>query len=477
MTKPVIVRIPPSPTGSLHLGTARTALFNYLFAKKHNGKMIFRWEDTDQERSKQEHETEILEGLKWLGMDFAAEAEFHRQTASLDDHKAQLQRLWQAGKVFPCFVSSDDIEQQRAAARKARTNFVFWSPDRDLSPEIAETRMTAEAFVWRLKVPRDLAIRVSDLVRGDMTVNSNTIGDFVVARSDGSVLYMLANVLDDWTQGITHIIRGEDHISNTPKQMLVWSALGIDPPEYAHIPLVLDKERKKLSKRNVDPDVCVLVPDFKEQGFLPAAVVNGLAFLGWNPKTEEEVFGMDQLIERFDLLQVNPAAAQYDFEKMRWYNQQWMKSTENLELRTEFLSWLGNQKYPNDEKLGKVLSIVREKNKVFSEFEADMGYFYTFPERRDDLMINEKMKLDRSLSTRVLKEIATLLQNLKETDFTAAIIRERSIEKIAEMSLKNGQFLSPFRVALSGLERSAGPFEICEALGKEESLSRINMYL
>ena len=473
----ITVRIPPSPTGALHLGTARTALFNYLFAKKHGGKMVFRWEDTDRERSKTEHETEILEGLTWLGMDFEAEADFYRQTESLEDHKQQLQKLWDTGKVFPCFVTPEAINQQREAAQKARQNFVFWSPDRDLERSEAEARMQTEKFAWRLKVPKDLDIKVSDLVRGDMTVNTNTIGDFVVARSDGSVLYMLANVLDDWTQGITHIIRGEDHISNTPKQLLVWDALGVEAPKYAHIPLVLDKQKKKLSKRNVDPDVCVLVPDFESQGFLPEAVINGLAFLGWNPKTEEEIFSFDELIERFDLSQVNPAAAQYDFEKMRWYNQQWLKRTESVELRTEFLNWLGNEKYPNDEKLGKVLSIVREKNKVFSEFEADMGYFYEVPEKRDDLMINEKMKRDKSLSEKVLTEVATSLQNLPESEFTAAIIRETSIEKIAEMGLKNGQFLSPFRVALSGLERSAGPFEICEVLGKEESLRRIQVYL
>jgi len=485
MTKEVIVRIPPSPTGRLHLGTARTALFNYLFAKKHDGKMIFRWEDTDQERSKTEHETEILEGLKWLGMDFEAEASFERQTEWLDRHKSHLQNLWKAGSVFPCFVTSDEIQVQREAAQKARQNFVFWSPFRDLDRDEAEAKMAAGTpFAWRLKVPKDTDINVIDIVRGEMTVSSNTIGDFVVARSDGSVLYMLANVLDDWQQGVTHIIRGEDHISNTPKQILVWQALKIAPPAYAHIPLVLDKNKKKLSKRKSDPAVCVLVPDFQAQGFLPEAVVNGLAFLGWNPKTEEEIFDMEGLIKRFDLTQVNPAAAQYDFEKMRWYNQQWCKKAEISELRDAFLDW--TKEYEVDhlniynadhEKLDKILNIVREKAKVFGEFSADMGYFYSTPELRWDLMEKEKMKLDKELAIKVLGEVSQMLKNCPEDKFEAAHIRELSIEKIAEMGLKNGQFLSPFRVALSGLERSAGPFEIVAVLGKQQSLERIESYL
>ncbi len=447
--------------------------------------MIFRWEDTDQERSKTEHEIEILEGLKWLGMDFEAEADFERQTEWLDQHKAHLKNLWEAGKVFPCFVTTDEIQAQREAAQKAKQNFVFWSPCRDLDRNEAESRMASgEAFAWRLKVPKDMDINVTDIVRGDMTVSSNTIGDFVVARSDGSVLYMLANVLDDWQQDITHIIRGEDHVSNTPKQIIVWQALGIDPPEFAHIPLVLDQNKKKLSKRKTDENVCILVPDFQAQGFLPSAVINGLAFLGWNPKTEEEIFDMDGLIERFDLTHVNPAAAQYDFEKMRWYNQQWCKRTEISELRTKFLEWVREYEPDNfatydadHEKLEKVLNIVREKAKVFAEFSADMGYFYEAPEVRWDLIENEKMKIDKTLATDVLKVVTTMLQDCSEDQFNAAHIRELSIERIAEMGLKNGQFLSPFRVALSGLERSAGPFDIAAVLGKEESLKRLNAYL
>lgn len=485
MKKDVVVRIPPSPTGHLHLGTARTALFNYLFAKKQGGKIIFRWEDTDQERSKAEYETEIIEGLKWLGMDFEAEATFFRQTESLEAHKEELQKLWEKEQVFPCFVTPEEINHQREEANKARQNFVFWSPFRDLNRAEAEARMSrGEPFAWRLKVPQNQAITVQDLVRGEMTVNSNTIGDFVVARSDGSVLYMLANVLDDWLQGVTHIIRGEDHISNTPKQLLVWQALGVEPPQYAHIPLVLDAQKKKLSKRNVDPEVCVLVPDFEAQGFLPEAVVNGLAFLGWNPKTEEEIFTLGELGNRFELSQVNPAAAQYDFEKMRWYNQQWCKQTAEKLLVTKFLAWAKahdkaayDQYSGNDTKLAKVLNIVREKAKVFAEYSADMEYFYVTPQKREDLMINEKMKLDEALAKSVLTEVATMLQNLEEAQFTAEKIRELSIEKIADMGLKNGQFLSPFRVALSGLERSAGPFEIAEVIGKEESLQRLNQYL
>lgn len=483
----VIVRMPPSPTGHLHLGTARTALFNWLFAKKHGGKIVFRWEDTDKERSKTEHETEILEGLKWLGMDFEKESSLMvRQTECLEEHTKILQKLWEAGKVFPCFTTPAELDVLRDEAQKAKTGFVFWSPFRNKDRSELETEMqSGKPYAWRLKVPQNEMVSFTDLVRKDASVNTNTLGDFVVARSDGSVLYLLANVIDDHTQGITHVIRGEDHISNTPKQILCWKALDITPPAYAHIPLVLDSQKRKLSKRRVEPGVAVLVPDFQSQGFLPEAVLNGLAFIGWNPKTTtDEVFTLAELEELFDLSGVNQAAAQYDFEKMRWYNQQWMQRLSADELATQFLNWvqafdaehLGLYQ-ASEAKLVTVLPVIAEKAKTFVEFHEELEYFLVAPSVDKSALGHEKMKVDEALAIKVLQIVATLLQNLEEADFNAETIREKSIEAIAEMELKNGQFLWPFRYALSGRGKSAGPFEIAAIIGKEESLKRINAYL
>lgn len=482
----VIVRMPPSPTGQLHLGTARTGLFNYLFAKNQNGKIVFRWEDTDKARSKAEYEAEILSGLKWLGMDFQVESHlFVRQTDSLEKHTKRLLEMWDQDLIFPCFVTLDEIEAQRESAQKCKQNFVFWSPSREIPRAELEERMKSESFSWRIKTPKHQDMIFSDEIRGEVKTNTDTIGDFVVARSDGSVLYLLANVFDDDTEGITHVIRGEDHIANTPKQLVLWQALGIEPPNYAHIPLVLDHKKRKLSKRRVEPGVAVLIPDFQTQGFLPESVLNGLAFLGWNPKTTEEVFTKEELIDRFDLKQVNKASAQYDFEKMQWYNQQWNLRLSLSEIRERYVAWLkvydaNTAKIYNNldhKTLEAALEITRQKAKTFANFHDEMAYFFIPPEITNDLIFNEKMKVDRDLSQTVLKEIKNMLTNLKDSDFTPENLKAVAVEKIGELGLKNGQFLWPFRTSLSGREKSAGPFEIGAIIGKNEALNRIETAL
>lgn len=469
----VVVRMPPSPTGQLHLGTARTALFNYLFAKHHEGKIIFRWEDTDQERSKKEFETEILEGLKWLGLDFENQADhFFRQTENTETHKKYLEELWSAGKIFPCFVSPEDIQSQREKAAREKKNFVFWSPFRDTNKKNLEEKIeSGEKFVWRLRCPRNETISFQDLIRGEIEANSETLGDFVVARNDGSVLYLLANVVDDATQGVTHVLRGEDHISNTPKQILLYHALGFGTPHFGHIPLVLDQQKRKLSKRNVDPDTCVLIPDFQKAGFVPEAVVNGLAFLGWNPKTTQEIFSLEDLIREFDLQKVNPGAAQYDFEKMKWFNSQWVKKIPISNL-ISYCNILAKTNY-NQEEHGEAFDVAREKSRDLHDVLRQLEYLLVDPEINKEKLLNEKMNIDSHLATKVLQEIEKMLEAIDEKNFNRDSLREISIQKIESLGLKNGQFLSPFRIALSNREVSAGPFEIAEIIGKAETLRRI----
>lgn len=467
-----IVRMPPSPTGHLHLGTARTALFNYLFAKNKEGQIIFRWEDTDRERSSAEFETEILEGLKWLGMDFEKESHlFCRQTENEAVHKEWLAKLWEQGKVFPCFVTPEEIEAQRHEAQKNKTNFVFWSPFRDESREVLEAKMkTGEKYVWRIKAPRDTQIAFDDLIRGPIEVSSETLGDFVVARADGSVLYLLANVVDDWTQGVTHIFRGEDHISNTPKQVMIYDALGADKPAFGHIPLVLDSKKRKLSKRNVEPGVCVLIKDFQAAGFVPEAVVNGLALTGWNPKSTEEVFSLEKLIEVFDIKHVNKSAAQYNFDKMIWLNTHWVR---NMDVSTLIghVNELNGTSYGAEHK--KAFEVARLKARDLNEVEAQLEYLLSDPGLDASLLQNEKMKIDEEMLSRVLPEIKTMLEGIEESDWNPEYIRERCVESIAKLEIKNGQFLNPFRVALSNQSVSAGPFDIAVVIGKEETLNRI----
>ena len=469
----IVVRMPPSPTGPLHLGTARAALFNYLYAKKNNGKIVFRWEDTDKERSKKEFEVAILEGLKWLGMDFEKESEkIYRQSENADFHAEWLKKLWEKNKIFPCFLTPAELDALRKDAAQKKINFVFWSPTREEDKAILQKRMdSGEKYVWRLKVPKDRNIIFQDLIRGKVEVNTNTLGDFVIARSDGSVLYPLAIVLDDMQQGITHVLRGEDGISNTPKQILLFEAIGTKVPEYGHIPLVLDQKKRKLSKRNVDPSVCVLIPDFRAEGFVPEGVVNGLAFLGWNPKTTEEIFSLEELEKIFDLKNVNPGAAQYDFEKMKWFNVQWMRKMPLEKLIAYYNKFTGSE-FTADVH-GKVFEEAREKAKTLEEITPELEYLIKDPGCNPQKLLNEKMKIDTSLIKIVMADIYKMLEGIDVSDFNRERIREESVKRIETLGLKNGQYLWPFRVALSNNEKSSPPFVIAEIVGKEEAMRRI----
>lgn len=464
--RPIVLRMPPSPTGHLHLGTARAALFNWLFTAKNKGEIIFRWEDTDIERSKTEYETEILDGLTWLGMNFR-DKKMYRQTECDDTHAQYLQKLWTEAKVFPCFTTPQELETLRNEAAAKKEGFVFWSPFRDLPREEAEERMKTDKFVWRLKVEPNQWIVFKDLIRKKVSVNTDTLGDFAIARSNGSVLYYLANVLDDWLQGVTHVLRGEDHISNTPKQILIYQALGAPLPEFGHIPLVLDSSKKKLSKRNVLPGVCVLISDFQKAGFIPEGVINGLVFLGWNPKSTEEIFSLADLEERFDITQVNPAAAQYDFQKMIWFNSQWIRKIELEKLQTYYATFSGE--IVNLSALG----VAREKAKTLVELQDELSYLITDPGIDTAIIGNEKWGLTTEAAQQTLEIIATMLENIPEADWTREKIEEVSVAKIAELEMKNGEFLWPFRTALANRGGSAGPFDIAAVIGREETTKRI----
>jgi glutamyl-tRNA synthetase len=469
--KPITVRIPPSPTGHLHLGTARTALFNYLFAKKNNGNIIFRWEDTDKERSKTEYETEILDGLEWMGLDFRKECTaFYRQTENHAFHTQWIQKLWESKKIFPCFTTQDEIQAQRSQAEKDKQGFVFWSPFRETASEELQQKMdSGVAYVWRIRTPKNQEIIFQDIVRGEIKTNTNTIGDFVIARTDGSALYMLANVLDDSSQGVTHIIRGEDHISNTPKQIILYNAIGHPLPEFAHIPLVLDKNRKKLSKRNVDPDTCVLMNDFQAEGFLPEAVLNGLSLIGWNPKSTQELFTKQELIDAFDLANVQPGAAQYDFEKMTWFNAQWMKNKPTDELYKDYTDWNPNAEHTEKEK--KAITVLKKKAKKMKDMESDLTYLLGAHGTTKESF--DKIKMDAESIEKSLQYGQKMFKILAEKDYTPELIREKAIEIIKEEGFSNKSFLSPLRVALSGVTPSASPFEMAYVFGKKETEARI----
>ena len=481
MSLPVVVRIVPSPTGFLHLGTARTALFNVLFVRKNGGKIIFRFEDTDPERSEKKFETEILDSLQWLGLGFDS-AEIYRQSENAARHAEVLLKLWEADKIFPCFETEASIEKKRKSARENKTNFVFWSDFRDENREKLQAKIDAgQKFVWRFRAPKDEKITFSDAVRGQVEVHSSTIGDFAVARTGGSVLYLLANAIDDADQGISHIIRGEDGISNTPKQILIFRAFFSIFPElereifYAHIPLVLDANRQKLSKRRANPDECVLIEDFRASGFCAEGVLNGLAFLGWHPKdTTDEIFSLDQIVEHFALEKINPAPAQYDFQRMIWFNSHWLRRLPIQKVQRDFESWAkkydsNSTKFLHEKNLIPALELAREKSKTFASFPETLGYLLADPGWNAEFLSGEKSEF----ATKMLDAATKMLEKIEEKNWKKSKIFDCAVEQIADLGVKNGEFLSPLRLALSNRERSASPFEIAEVLGKSESLRRV----
>lgn len=432
----IVTRIPPSPTGRFHIGTARTALFNYLFSKHHGGAIVFRSEDTDRERSKKEFEDEIIEGLHWLGISWD---EFSRQSEQAARHTELLKKIVEEGKAY---VSSEPAKDD---------------PSR-----------TAE--VVRLKNP-GTSVTFTDLIRGDITFDTGELGDFVIARSLTDPLYHFAVVADDMDAGVTHVIRGEDHISNTPRQILIQEALGAPRPAYAHLPLILDEKRAKLSKRSGATSVM----DYRAEGILPEALVNYLALLGWNPGDEREYFSMDELVKEFTLEHVQKSGAAWNREKLLSVNQHWMRELPD----DEFVS-RGGLSAPDAGKLYKAVPILKERAKTFGEaramLEGELACLFSAP-TLDKAKLEAKAPAGRPDMTKsALESVLTVLEGLPET--VSAEAAKEAVMPLADAEEAVGKggrggMLWPLRYALSGVDRSPDPFTLISILGKEESISRI----
>ncbi|MEK7162248.1 MAG: glutamate--tRNA ligase [Patescibacteria group bacterium] len=405
----VRTRIAPSPTGPLHLGTARTALFNWLFARQHQGKFILRIEDTDKVRSRPEFEEDIVEGLKWLGTEWD---EFYRQSERIEVYKKYLKKLLDSGQAY----FSDVIH--------------FKNPG-----------------------PR---VRFGDLIRGELEIDTRELGDFIIAKSEEEVLYHFAVVIDDFEMKISHVIRGEDHISNTPRQILIQEALGFPRPQYAHLPLILGPDRTKLSKRHGAESI----REYKEMGYLPEALVNFLSLLGWHPKDEKEMFSKEELIKEFSLERVQKGGAVFDIKKLDWMNSEYIRRKSPSELLELSRLYLGRA---DDEKLEKITALEQLRLIKLSELREKTAYFFTAPEYPKELL-RWKGTESYEVIKKHLEKICELLMDWEK------------IMAYAEKEGK-GEVLWPLRAALSGRRASPGPFEIMEVLGKEESEKRIQYAL
>ncbi len=436
----VVTRIAPSPTGNLHVGTARSALFNYLFAKRYGGTFILRIEDTDRARSTAVFEKDILDGLSFLGLSWD---QFYRQSERTEIYRAHLETLISSGRAY-------------------------------LSKEPSPRAGEGESEVIRLRNAGKV-VRFTDLIRGDIEFDTKELGDFVIARSLDEPLYHLAVVVDDALTNVTHVIRGEDHISNTPRQILIQEALGFSRPKYAHIPLILAPDRSKLSKRFG----AVSVSAYQEQGILPEALVNYLALLGWNPGTDAEIFSLDELTGLFDLARVQKGGAIFDIEKLAWFNHEHLKKLSG----DAFLALI-EPRVParvrtldsySSERLSRLVPAVRERVRTLAEFtdfaeKGEYDYCFTF-EQPNPAIVHWKKDPSTASTLRRLAETAKLLGDIPDTGFKPERI-QAVIESYAAEEGK-GEVFWPLRVAMTGRERSIDPATVAFVLGKKESLRRI----
>lgn len=483
----VRVRIAPSPTGYMHIGTVRTALFNWIFAKQHGGDFVLRIEDTDLERSKKEYEEDLIDNLKWLGLnwDEGPEEQKHearstkqggcgpyRQSERLEIYEKYLDQLLKEGKAYYCFCSKEQLENERQAMLAQGFAPKYSGRCRTINITEAEARATKGGeSVIRLKVS-DQKISFKDLIRDDVSFEAGLIGDFVIAKNPRSPLYNFAVVVDDADMKISHVIRGEEHLSNTPRQILIQEALGFKQPYYAHIPLILNADRSKMSKRAGD----TAIRDYRAQGYLPEAILNFLVLLGWHPApqpsvgvrgkpaVEREIFSLNELIKEFDLGRVQKAGAVFNVDKLDWINAHYLRAMDSKELAKLL------DVEPTEQNL-KIIEMTKERMKKLTDFRELAGFYVALPEYSPELLIWKDSPVEKIVAN--LKESSQVLSAVVSDDFKKSNL-EKALMPIAEAKGK-GDVLWPLRVAVSGLEKSPGPFEIMEVIGKKETLARVTI--
>ena len=468
----VRVRIAPSPTGYLHVGTAHTALFNWLFARHNKGTFILRIEDTDLARSTKEYEENIIEGLKWLGL-YWDEGPYY-QTQRLDLYLKYADELLKKGLAYYCYCTPEELEERRkeALAQKKPPRYdrkCLYLSDEERARYEREGRKPA----IRLLVPEGKTV-FNDIIRGEIEFNNEDIGDFVIMKSDGIPTYNFAVVIDDYTMGITHVIRGEDHISNTPKQLFIYNAFGWTPPEFAHLPLLLGPDRSKLSKRHG----VTSVTEYKKMGYLPQALVNYLALLGWTPEENREIYTVEELIELFDLRRVTKNPGIFDITKLEWINTQHIRrlSLEELaDLTYPFLKeaeWFEEENF-NQEYYLKVLSLLQERLKTLAQIKEYADYFFVDDLDYDLETVKKVCKHpDTPLYLEKIKDVWSQL-----SEFTAENL-EVSLKKLAEENqIPTKNLVHPIRVALTNKTVGPGLYEIAEVLGKEKTLKRLEKFI
>ncbi|MEJ7620136.1 MAG: glutamate--tRNA ligase [Aquificaceae bacterium] len=460
----VVSRFAPSPTGYLHLGNARTAIFSYLFARHHRGKFILRVEDTDRERSTKEFEEMLLEDLKWLGIDWD---EFYRQSERFDIYREYAEKLVQSGHAYPCFCTVEELEEERKKAEERGVPYRYSGKCRALSKEeVEEFKRQGKPYTIRFRVPDGRVVVFEDLIKGHIAINVDDFGDFVIVRSDGTPTYNFVVVVDDALMGVTHVIRGEDHIPNTPKQILIYEALRFEIPKFAHLPVILGEDRSKLSKRHG----AVSVRNYREEGYLPEALFNFLCLLGWSPPEEgREIFSKEELIELFTLEGVNSAPAVFNKEKLRWMNGVYIREVLSLDrLVEEFMPFLERAGYRADkEYVKRVLQKTRDSFDTLLEGVERLRPFFA-----ESLSYSEEaMAVLENQHSRAVLEL--FLQKVQEGQLNSQKVKEIAKEIQRELNLKAKDVWHALRASLTGELEGVGVDILCDVMPKEKVVERV----
>ena len=460
----VRVRLAPSPTGFIHLGTLRVALYDYLFAKQHKGAYVLRIEDTDQSREVDGSVENILETLAWAGLEpdegpgYGGEKGSYIQSERLETYRPYVLELLKKDAAYWCECTSEQLDAMRKHQEEKGGVMGYAGTCREKNLESGE--------VVRLKVPHAGETTFTDLIRGEITIPNKDIDDQVLMKSDGYPTYHMAVVVDDYLMEISHVFRGEEWIASTPKHVLLYQALDWDVPKYAHLPLLLNKDKSKLSKRQGD----VAVEDYMNKGYLPEALLNFIALQGWNPKGDQELYSMDELIELFDISKVNSSGSVVNFEKLDWMQSHYVKLKSDTDLRALVKPFVTRD--VDDVQLQKIIAMIKDRLVRFTDIDDIIEFVFVLPEYDSDILVWKKS--DKETASTVLAELVGYFEQCEEVLFDdVEALQNNLVSWIADKGYKNGDVLWPLRTALSGQQHSPSPFEIAGVLGRDATLSRI----
>ncbi|TRZ77531.1 glutamate--tRNA ligase [bacterium] len=493
MNNNIKTRFAPSPTGKLHIGGVRTALFAWLFAQKNNGKFYIRIEDTDRERLDKEGIPMITESLGWLGIDWdeginsqgESIGEFgpYIQSQRLDIYKKHIQALLDSGEAYYCFCSSERLEQLRKKQEENKQPPMYDRKCLKLSEsEIKEKIDNGEKYVIRFKIPENGKTILEDLVYGKIEFENNLLDDIVLMKSDRFPTYHFAHIVDDHLMKTSHVLRGEEWISSTPKHILLFKAFGWEPPQYVHLPLILGPDKKKLSKRHGSTKI----PDFRDRGYLPEALINYIAFLGWNPKTTQEMFSLKELIENFDLSKINKTAPIFSYEKLDWFNVQYLKVLSLSDLSERCLTFVGiylknlesrikNRELENDDigYIEKIVTVERERIKKLADITENIDFFlFEEIEYPVELLIWKDVTHEKIKNN--LEKLLEIIEKIDEKNWTVENLEKQIMPKAEKADGGRGGMLWPMRAALTGTKKSPSPFEVAWVLGKKVTMKRMD---